>query len=100
MDETLQLILGEIRLCRDEILALRTEAHTTNLATSERLSKLEAQVYPLIDNGRPGQVSQNTRALQKLKEQWKYALGWAVGAGVGAGTMMSAVVWIFEQVHK
>ena len=87
--DTNELILEELRSFRSDINDWRQE-------TTERLTKLETQVYPLIDNGQPGRVTLVERAVQKLRE-WRI---WQIGVAAGVSGVVSVLAWVIAEVVK
>lgn len=85
----LNTILDELRASRADISNLRQE-------TTERVTKLETQVYPLIDNGQPGRVTLVERTVQKLRE-WRI---WQIGVAAGVSGVVSVVAWVIAEVAK
>lgn len=56
-DQTVEIILAEIRAVRDEVHDFRTEVNAWRQETGERLATLEANAKDISGNGQPGRMS-------------------------------------------
>jgi len=85
MDDLSSVILTELRALRDDFTKYTHD-------TTERLTKLETQMYAVVGNGKPGRLGLAEEAIESLK-QWRW---WIIGAGAGSSTVISALAWFIK----
>ena len=85
MDDLQSVILAELRALRDDL-----NEHITT--ATQRLTKLETQMYAVVGNGKPGRLGVVEESIEKLM-QWRW---WIVGAGAGISTVVSVIAWFFK----
>jgi hypothetical protein len=83
-------------LILDEIKSMRAELSTFSREHEARVSVLEAGLYDLRGNGRPGRVERLETSVQRLKQR----MWWAIGAGAGASSVISVVAWVVMEGKK
>jgi hypothetical protein len=83
MDDLSSVILSELRALRDDF-----NEHTRN--TTERLTKLETQMYAIVGNGvRLGQAEEDIESLK----QWRWRMA---GITTAVSTVISVLAWFIK----
>ncbi len=68
------------KIVLDEVRGLREEVRDGFKEQLQRLSVIETQVAPLLDNGQPGRVTKLEDKVDELQRSQSRVFGWLAGA--------------------